>query len=624
MLSNGDQYLFADSMQDKKIKYPILRKRIIYQNDGNNNNYNSNTLNFDLSQFANVNSGELLDFSGGEMQLPIVYTIQGPSNVNGPTEGMFDYRLGPKNGAWNLIHSASIQYGNREVLSPSASYLNAIINFRCLTTWSLSDIRQYGSQCLYALDSPNSWQWNYYDVAATSTNLSRTLGGNGLVNNMILPTYTDADTVSVPAPIATVNKFLLKSSTADVQFGNRGLLDRMRMINNKVPTVQAYDTGIFEQNVDYVRGPNQYNAELKNYTSQIFNAGGNSTYQYYFCLASIPLKFISPFFEALPLCRSAYVKMQLTLNCGYVVISNPDISGAAGGGTNTTAAQSCTSSNIGFQFTTPIMVAARLLNVNHVNTCTSLLATANLVTPFSCNVANFTNPATLINVKHPLGSARISVCAYELNPDDAAEYLAANTAKTIEWESYYTNVLTNVSSGNMCDQMISNGTNGVTGVLVIPWVSGSVNGSLDPITLATTNAATSPFAEPRSPFSASPAQPSPAASYLNAQVFVGGRNLLGDVPINYNHEHFMMNIREIGAINGRNLTGLCVADSLSLKCWSDGYRYLYAVNRDVDSKANVSVQVKFVNNSLLAHDYLFVIFRKQSMTINVANGQVIE
>lgn len=613
MLSNADQYLFSDSMQDKRIKYPILRKRIIYQNDGNNNNYNSNSLTFDLSQFANLNSGELLDFSNAELQLPIVYTIQGPSAVNGPADSYWDYRLAPKNGAWNLIHSASIQYANREVLSPSASYLNAIINFRCLTTWSLSDVRQYGTQCLYALDSANSWQWNTKDVGTTTGNASRLICGNGLCNNFVLPAFTNSDTASAPAPLDTTNKFLNKASNADTQFGNRGMLERIRMINSKVPSTSNYDTGVFEQNVEFLRGQAQYNSELKNYTSEIFNASAVNAYQYFLCLASIPLKFLSSFFEALPLCRSAYVKMQLTLNTGYVVVKNPATAA-------TTAAQTCSSSDIGFQYTTPIMIAARLNGSNHDNATTSLLATCNLVTPFNCNVAGFSNPSTLINVKHPLGSARVSICAYELNPDDAAEYLLSYS-KTIQWESYYTNVLTNVSAGNMVDYMVTNGSTNITGVLIVPWISASVNGASD-ATFATN--AVSPFAEPRSPFSASPAQPSPGASYLSAQVLVGGKNILGDIPINYNHEHWMMNMREIGAINGKLTTGLCVADSLSLKDWSDGYRYLFAVNRDVDNKSAVSVQVKFVNNSLVAHDYLFVLFRKMSMTINVANGSVIE
>jgi hypothetical protein len=605
-------------MQDKKVKYPILRKRIIYQQDSNNGNYQSNTLNFDLSQFANVNSGELLDFSNAELQLPLIYTLQSPTAVAGPAEGLWDYRLGPKNGAWNMIHSANIQYANREVLSASASYLNAVINFRVLTTWSASDIKQYGTQCLWALDTPSSWQWNTKDVGTTGTNLSRLISGNGLCNNFVLPTFTGPDTVSAPAVLATVNKFYGRSGFADCPYGNRGLVARMRMINDKltVSSAPAYDENVFDQNAEFLRGVTAYNNELKNYCTEIINPGAaTNAYMYWVVLASIPLKFISPFFESLSLTRSAYVKLSLQINNGYVVVSNP-------ASANSTAAQTCKSSDIGFQNTCPIMIASRLDGANHAVATTSVLATANVVTPYSCNVAGFTNPASqAIQVKHPLGACRVTVPCYELNPDDAAEYLSANTAKTISWESYYTNTLSNVSPSGNVDYMITNGSNNITGVLCIPMVAGTVNGASD----ATFSLnAVSPFAEARSPFSASPAQPSPGASYLNAQVLVGGKNILGDIPVNYNHEHFMLNMREVGKINGGDQVGLCVAEGLSLKDWSDGYRYLYAVNRDADSKANVSVQIKFVNASLVAHDYLFVLFRKQSMTINVANGMVIE
>jgi hypothetical protein len=624
MLSNGDQYIYDESMQDKKIKYPVLRKRILYQTDSNNSSYQTNTLSFDLSQFANVNSGELLDFSNGELCLPLIYTLQGPSAVVGaPTENLangsvWDFRLGPKCGAWQLIHSASITYANREVLSPSASFLNEIISFRALTSWSDSDIRQYGTQCLYALDGSNSWQWMVQDVATIGANGSRMLAGNGICNNWVLPAFNSAETALTNPVVGVVaNRYYLNSKAGDVPFGNQGLVSRMKMINNKIKiTANAtYDIStVFTQNADMLRGKNVYDNELKNYTTEIINANANNSYQYWVVTASIPLKFISPFFEALPLCRSAYVKMQFQLNNSYVVINTPANADGAG-------AQFTTAPNIGFQNTCPIQISQRVTPVNHAATCTSLLATVNLVVPYSCNVANFTNPATqAVQIRHPLGSARVTIPCLELNPDDAAEYLASNSAKTIEWESYYTNYLTNVSPNNMVDYMITNGSTNISSILVIPHISAS-----QAIDSASYNAGTAVvgFTDARSPFSA--AQPSPAASYYNCQVLVGGRPILGDgQPINYNHEQFILNLYEAGKINGGKLTGLSVAQSLSLKDWSDGYRYLYAVNRDVDNKSAVSVQVKFVNASSVTHDYLFVLFRKMSMTINVANGQVIE
>lgn len=619
MLSNADNFVYLESMQDKKTKYPIVRKRVVYQTDSNNNNYQSGTLNFDLSQFANINSGECLDFSNAELQLPIIYTLQGPSGVVGSAAANpWDFRLGPKNGAWQLIHSASIQYANREVLSPSASFLNEIISFRALTTFSQSDVRQYGTQLLYALDSANSWGWYVQDVATNAANKSRMLCGNGMVNSWVLPSYnaTETNITDTPLGITTAQRYYVNSNVGDIPFGNQGLAERIRMINNKIKINSAatYDvTSAFAQNADVCRGLTQYNNELKNYCSEEINAGANNTYKYWVCLASIPLKVLSPFFEALPLCRSAYIKMQINLNTGYVVVNTPTSVEDAG-------AMFTTSGNIGFQNTCPIQISQTMLGVNHVATCTSLLATVNLVSPFSCNVSGFTNPATqAIQVKHPLGSCRVTVPCIELNPDDAAEYLSRNSAKTIEWESYYTNYLSSVAPNNMVDYMVTNGSTSISAILVRPYISAS-----QAIDSSTYNAGSTivGFTDARSPFAA--AQPSPAASYMNTQILVGGRNILGDMPINYTHEHFMMNLLEVGKLNGGKLTGLSVAQSLSVKDWSDGYRYLFANNRDVDSKANVSVQVKFVNASNLTHDYLFVLFRKNTMTINVANGMVIE
>lgn len=641
MLSNGDQYIYDESMQDKKIKYPVLRKSLKYQTDSNNGNYQTSSLTFDLSQLANI-QGELLDYSNAELVLPLIYTLQGPTGVVGGVDGMWDYRLGPKNGAWNLIHSASISVGNREVLSPSASFLNEIISFRVLTQWDASTINSYGVQCLWALDDCNSWQWLTQDVADTSANKSRLLAGNSIVNNWVLPTYNSnerfllaTNPATGPVGLASANRYYINSSDADVPFGNKGLEARMKMINNKIKVLSAPTqnvASVFAQNADLLRGKTVYDNELKNYTTEMINSAGNNSYQFYVVTASIPLKVICPFFEALSLSRSLYVKAVFQLNTGYVAINTPATAANTG-------AQYTTSPNIGFQNTCPIQIAPKLLgaatdattHINHAVTCTALLATVNLVTPYSCNVSAlinggsipFTNPVSqATQVRHPLGSARIVVPCYELSPDDAADYLSRNTAKTIEYENYSTNYLTNVAPNNMVDYMISNGSVGVTAVLVIPHISASQNINSDtyngglPIT---------GFTDARSPFAA--ATPSPAASYYNCQVLLGGRNIIsgqGDTPLVYNNDVFMQELRSVGKINGGFLVGLSTGMGLSLKQWSDCYRYMYAVNRDPDAKSPVSVQVKFTNASSATHDYLMVLFRKQSMTINMANGQIIE
>lgn len=637
MLSSGDNYIYDESMQDKRVKYPILRKSLKYQTDSNSGNYQTSSLTFDLSQLANI-QGELLDYSNAELVLPLIYTLQGPTGVVGGVDRMWDFRLGPKNGAWNLIHSASISVGNREVLSPSASFLNEIISFRILTQWDASTINSYGTQCLWALDSENSWQWNIQDVADTTVNKSRLLAGNSIVNNWILPTYNSnerAQVVNTIVGLESGNRYYIGSSYADVPFGNKGLEARMKMINNKIKVLNAPAqdvTSVFAQNADLLRGKTVYDNELKNYTTEMINTGANNSYQYWVVTASIPLKFICPFFEALPLSRSLYVKAVFQLNTGYVAINTPATAANTG-------AQYTTSQNIGFQNTCPIQIAPRLLGtantelvyINHAATCTALLATVNLVTPFSCNVSAlinagsipFTNPVSqATQVRHPLGSARIVVPCYELNPDDAADYLSRNTAKTIEYENYSTNYLTNIAPNNMVDYMLSNGQVGVTAVLVIPHISASQN-----IDSATYNGglAITGFTDARSPFAA--ATPSPAASYYNCQVLLGGRNIIsgqGDTPLVYNNDVFMNEMRSVGKINGGYMAGLSTGQGLSLKQWSDCYRYMYAVNRDPDSKSPVSVQVKFTNASSVTHDYLMVLFRKQSMTLNVANGQIIE
>ena len=106
------------------------------------------------------------------------------------------------------------------------NFTNAYVNYRVLSSWSADDLKNYGPSCLFSPDSNNTWIYNSVDCTTLATNDSRLVNGNGICNNSIIPKWT----------------LLPGNATApqnvEFEWGNKGLLERVNMINHKPNTAK--------------------------------------------------------------------------------------------------------------------------------------------------------------------------------------------------------------------------------------------------------------------------------------------------------------------------------------------------------------------------------------------------
>jgi hypothetical protein len=197
---------------------------------------------------------------------------------------------------------------------------------------------------LFAKDSSNSWVYNNADVAASATADSRLNQGNGICNNMPF-----SKVLKVPDAVTRQD--------GDFDAGNEGLYKRLGFINHRpsvAPNTTALVSTDISQNLSAIRNNNNFDNELQNWT-QTYNAGNGSTtfFQQWFVMATIPLKNLSSFFENMPLVKGAYLKMNITLNTGSVVVNTKGTRVA------NTPAQYCNLSDINFSYTNPLIICER-------------------------------------------------------------------------------------------------------------------------------------------------------------------------------------------------------------------------------------------------------------------------
>ena len=596
MISSGDTYNYDRSLQSQRDRTPFSKKHIMYAVDTNAGNY-TNSVQFDLSAFANVSNG-FLSLSEATLQIPVVITATVPTGVAGPAN--LDHFVGFKNGAWNIINSLSVNYDGVDVIQPN-NFSNAFINYRVISSWSQEDLKNFGASSLYSPDSSNSWCWNDTDVADTTTAPgSRVLAGNGITNNFISNGYNASN---ITPTTAYKGDF----------FGNKGLLDRVCQMNLKPADGVAVATSASGvQSLTSIRDESNFRTELKNY-SKTLNTGAVGFVQFWHVLCDIRLKDLSTFFENMPLVKGAYLKLNIGLNTGSVIVHSVN---------NLTAAKPALYSNnsdINFQYTCPIQVVSR----NGVGAIAGehVLISVGVVNSPATTAATFTSHQGLAT-SHALTSCRITLPICEMKPDDSVRYLENSLNKRVEWSDIYQTTIYNIPAGSNFSSMISNGAKDALGILLIPLINGSsTNGKMISPAAVVANVGTS-FTPCISPFATEPATPSPL-SISQFQVIHGSENILSPF-ISYSYEEWLYQVNETFKINGNQSTGLA-SGLYSQNDFENGMRYYWCslFRGFEDDKMPKSITVQGVNNSKLSADYLCFIVSAKSFNVNCANGKVV-
>ena len=399
-------------------------KQWIYGLDQNSGVYSNGQVQFDLSTLSNAKG--YLNWSEGYIVLPVV--MQTTVAINGAAAvGLAQADLGAalKNGFYQLINSCVVRVGDKDLVNLT-QYTNMFINYKVLTSMSVSDLSNLGSSIGVSPDSSVSSRYEANNAAVPVSVLK---------NNSLLWTSPSAALAAVP-------------TTYNTSRWNEGLFKRA-LTTGFNPSVVS--TLISEQNVQN---------NLRNYTKYAGAGNVATDTQVYFVEAVIRLKDLHDVFAKMNMPISgAFVRLYLNLNIGSTEVVCTKI--AAGAVPN----YSVSSVNI-IDNTFPAMLTD--IGVNSVNT------TANKIT---LNV----QIAKIGAYQNSLGQCRVYLPLYKMTPAYEAKYLESGTKKRIRYNDIISYTIPNQSAGSTFNQIVTNTVINPKKLIVIPMLSASANGGTYPI-----------------------------------------------------------------------------------------------------------------------------------------------
>ena len=563
-----DEFSYYNSQTEQKTDFLFSNVQQNFVTDSNNSSYPNGQISFDLSTLSN--SGKYIDFQNSFITVPLVMNLN--TNANADTNRLENaFACSLKNGFHNLINSMSVEISNMQVVNLT-NMSNLDINYKLLTSSSLEDERNFLPSINFSKDSAESI--HYSGVASTS--------GIGECNNVIKQTlFTSAGGYGALGTNSNKGRLERQLNTSfDPITGVNGS-DGAK--NGLVTTKVMSDTG-------------------KNYVA--FNGNTDTTY---YILATIPLKIIHDLFRKLHLTKGMYMRLVLNLNtqCSSVVTIT------AGGNFES---YSTTSLNNVF----PCMLSP-LATTNGFIQNTATRATISLGIGSSFNTTTrFTHPT--------MQSCRFYARVCEMTPQAEELYLSAVPTKTILYNDILTFNTSNIAAGNPVSQILTNGISRPRYLLIVPQLSGSVNGSAKGTLGSAYSLGLGVLGSPmNSPFSSSPGTTGFQAAISNLNILVSGQCIYQQ-NLTYGFEEFLQEVRGSNSLNG----GIPMALSsglLSQNDWENGYRYIYVDLSRRISQSNDdisrSIQVSFTNSAAYVADFWYIIGYEKQIVVSKSTGALI-
>ena len=321
--------------------------------------------------------------------------------------------------------------------------------------------------------------------------------------------------------------------------------------------------------------------------------------------AIIRLCDVCDFFAKAPLTQNFDGLLRIYVNTGALMI---------GLSQNVTANMYMTGANSSFSNTCPF-------TINQLPVANLTAAVTNLAV--SCTIAKSTVSTNFLgaNLSNSAVNSAMNACrcyypVIKMKPDVGIRYINENRAKKLTYTNILSNVYTSIGRGNTFNQLVQSGVRNIRGVLIIPYLSGTVNGALagGPANIIT-------FSPIASPFDTAPNTTPMSLTQLN--VAVGGVNELMNF-YNYTYENFVQQVTLYDKINASDMGLSC--GLISQFMWENGYRYYYvdcsrATQGDQNTPRNVTIT--FLNNTQAAIDvYVFTEFWDESV-MDVSTGRVV-
>ena len=516
----------------------FTQKQYLYVNDNNNGSYSSQIV---LDTTSLSNSGNYIGWSEAFILMPLLIQFQAVAGANTlvtvpvtsfPIDGIYDWVVGMKNGYWQMIHSMTVEFNNRNVVQ-QVPFLNVFCSFKAMTTWSQEDLVNWGSICGFYPDTADSWLYNNITNAAPlTTNLLNT-SGTGICNNRNCPYVSmnvfltsfgnqtaTATGGTIPSSYNLTTKCTVPNASLREAY-NVGLQMRQSWINYN-PSFAATGNGtlpapapVLSTVADATTGtgfvgyftPQFISTNQQSITNQIayntlFQASilgqgtANRTIQ---IPAILRLKDLCNFFEKVPLLKGSTMRIYLNTNqcqfqaqyIGGQLIQSTAVAGTAGSVNQLSygaVSMATAPQMLGGGATNPLMLASTDLgqggfNVVPINVADSqTVGGADGVNNRPPNYALLNIAVSIAkpqfsgfptNVSAPISQCRLYAPAYTMNPLAETRLLELSPTKKILYDDIFQFYFPNQGAGANINILVSNGIPNIKQVIVVPLLTGS-------------------------------------------------------------------------------------------------------------------------------------------------------
>lgn len=620
-----DNLVFEESINSELSQSEFVDKQWLYINDNNNGSYSSQII---LDTTPLSNAGGYINWSEAFIAIPLVLQLESAAITSSVNQA--DWILGMKNGYFQILHSLTCDFNNGNIIQ-QVPFLNVFSSFKCLTSWSQNDLKDWGSVCGFAPDSSKSWIYNSIAGAAA---VFASASGTGLCNNRIAPLVP----ILTPGTGATAANQSYLASIASLSGAdyrpqyNAGLQTRMGYLNYSLQPYAA--TGPYVDNKALLLGGTAMTAQT--FMGYVDTATANTRSVIFD--AVVRLKDVADFFQKCPLLKGATMRIALNTNqcffpwkaanVAYTAATGvPSIAGAllmtgaptilGGGGTNPIM---ISSADVGQGFDgiaglSGSLVTAIGLAPTAATTQTAITGKASL----SIVKSQFTGGNFMTStISAPITSVRLYAPCYTMSPIAEQRYLSLTPTKKVVYNDIFQYQFNNVPTGNF-NLLVSNGITNVRGVVVVPFLNSSSNG----ITGATNWATASITDTLLSPFSSSGGTPDPIA-ITNFNIQVSGKNLFLQ-QLQYTYEQFYEQLVSSNQLNGSLTTSLS-SGLIGKEDFEFLYRYYYGnVSRSLPSEDGVAKSIQILGSistpatPVAVNLMVFVEFERE-ITIDVRTG----
>ena len=590
-----DNFEFARSVMPQSVdmETPYENKQWQSINDINSGVYSANgttLVQFSLSDI--YNSSSMIDLASAFIAIPITMvaayaTTSAGTTLVAPVAGDWA-RCGLKNGYFQLVHQVDLQVDGKTIEQLSA-YNNVYTGFKLMSQMSADDLASYGQSLGMGkiIDNYESVKYNNPASAVTAGAFPSTgagpLGGNGIINN---------------APFSAASNYG-DQSTYGAQFTNtynNGYYSRLnKMVDTTAGTNNMFGTSTNASPT--ILSANNLAQEFKS-TYQVLN----TNYMVWYDTAIVRLCDICDSMKNMPLTKRFSGQLRLYLNTG---VSGVQVS-------NTTTSMVFSQSSTSFTNTSPLMISS------NTAPATATILTAGLFIGRATTTSQFGINLASSGASNPLQSCRFYFPQVTLKPSIALKYIEESRRKKVTFTGFLFNQYNAITAGSSFSQLVQSGVKNIRGVLVLPFVSGTVNG-LQNVTNAITGI--SPFSQLLSPFDTAPFTSAPI-SLINYQVAVGGVNQKQN-SIYYSFSEFLEEIslyEKLGSSSFGLSCGLLGATQFEM-----AYRQYYidcTRGATADQKTARSVNVSFINNSQVTCDVLIFVEYFDEFGIDCETGTI--